>query len=498
MSDRIEISDAPAPAPTALATRRGKALLALLCTVAFLDLVDASIVNIALPVMGKELGFTVAQLQWVPSGYLLTYGGLMLLGGRAADLLGRRRVLIIGTVLFAVSSIVGGLAGSAEVMIGARLVQGAGAALMLPATLSILTTTFHGADRLKALGVWGAVSGAAGAIGVLAGGVLTAGPGWRWVMLVNPPVCLLLLIGIAVLVADDRRRARLSDFDLPGALLVTGGMLLLVYSLVTAPTIGWGALETLGGFTGAAVLLAAFVVNERRNGNPLLPASILRIKGLVAADITQLVATAGFTAMFFFLTLHMEAVLGYTPLQTGLAYLPLCLGIGIGSTLAGRLVARTGTRPMIVGGLLVAAAGLALLARVPVDGTYAGSLLPGLIVASVGLGAVFVAVTTAANAGVPQEAAGLAAALITASQQLGAAIGLAIFTAMAATRTNALLAAQHPELEALASGFQLALFGGAAALVVASVVALRVRSAGPPQGISTALTNPSARSSMSR
>ncbi|MGH8918130.1 MAG: MFS transporter, partial [Actinomycetes bacterium] len=346
MSDRIEISDAPAPPPTGLATRRGKALLALLCTVAFLDLVDASIVNIALPVMGKELGFTVAQLQWVPSGYLLTYGGLMLLGGRAADLLGRRRVLIIGTVLFAVSSIVGGLAGSAEVMIGARLVQGAGAALMLPATLSILTTTFHGADRLKALGVWGAVSGAAGAIGVLAGGVLTAGPGWRWVMLVNPPVCLLLLIGIAVLVVDDRRRARLSDFDLPGALLVTGGMLLLVYSLVTAPTIGWGALETLGGFTGAAVLLAAFVVNERRSGNPLLPASILRIKGLVAADITQLIATAGFTAMFFFLTLHMAAVLGYTPLQTGLAYLPLCLGIGVGSMLAGRLVARTGTRPM--------------------------------------------------------------------------------------------------------------------------------------------------------
>ncbi|MEJ3655124.1 MFS transporter [Actinomycetes bacterium KLBMP 9759] len=462
-------------APVGLSTRRGKAVLVLLCTVAFLDFVDASIVNVALPVMGEELGFTVAALQWVPSGYLLTYGGFMLLGGRAADLLGRRRVLVAGTLLFAVSSVAGGLADSAGVMVGARLVQGAGAALMLPATLSILTTTFRGADRHTALGIWGAVSGGASAIGVLAGGLLTAGPGWRWVMLVNPPICVLVLVGIAFLVADDRRSGRLADADLPGAALVTGGMLLLVYGLVTAPTVGWASIETLGGLAGAVAMLAAFAVHERRSAVPLLPPSILRIPGLVAADVTQLIAAAGFTAMFFFLTLYMESVLGYTPLQTGLAYLPLCVGVGIGSTVAGRITARAGARTVVVTGLLVAAVGLALLSRLAVDGTYVTTLLPGMAIASIGLGMVFVAVTTAANAGVPHRSAGLAAALINASQQLGAAVGLAVFTAMATSRTSSLLAAQHPEPAALTSGFQLALLGAAVALVAASLVGLRVR-----------------------
>jgi EmrB/QacA subfamily drug resistance transporter len=459
--------------PSFLATGRGKITLALLCAVAFLDFIDASIVNVALPAMRESLHFSVQSLQWVPSGYLLTYGGLMLLGGRAADLLGRRRVLVTGTVLFGVSSVVGGLAGSSEVMIGARLAQGAGAALMLPATLSMLTTMFQGTDRHKALGVWGGVAGGASAVGVLLGGVLTDGPGWRWVMLVNPPVCLLVLGGVYLLIAGDRRTGRLASFDLPGAILATTGMLLLVYSLVQAPNVGWGTTRTLGSLAGALALLGVFLLNERRSHDPLLSLSMFRIRGLAAADVTQLIAMAGFTAMFFFLSLYMETVLGYTPLQTGSAYLPLCVGVGIASGVAGQLISRTGTRALMIAGLLIAAAGLYLLSRIPVHGSYLADLLPGLLVASFGLGMLFVAVTTAATAGVPEDKAGLAAALISASQQLGAALGLAVFSALATSRSNGLLAERRPAVEALTSGFQRALLGAALVLVAATVVALR-------------------------
>jgi EmrB/QacA subfamily drug resistance transporter len=456
-----------------LATRPGKILLALLCGVAFLDFIDASIVNVALPAMRAALHFSVSGLQWVPGGYLLTYGGLMLLGGRAADLLGRRRVLAAGTVLFGAASVTGGLAPTAAIMIGARLAQGAGAALMLPATLSILTTTFQGTDRHKALGVWGGVAGAASAAGVLLGGVLTDGPGWRWVLLVNPPACLLVLGAVFRLIPGDRPAGRRGRFDLPGAALVTAGMLLLVYSLVEAPGAGWGAARTTGGLAGALVLLALFAVNERRRPDPLLPLSMLRVPGLAAADVTQLIAMAGFTAMFFFLSLYMESVLRYSALQTGAAYLPLCVGVGIAAGAAGKLAGRIGTRALIIGGLLVAAAGLGLLSRLPVGGSYLADLLPGLVVASLGLGAVFVGVTTAANAGVPAAQAGRAAALINASQQLGAALGLAVFTALATARTHGLLAGGQPPSAALTGGFQRALLGAAVALAAAAVVAVR-------------------------
>jgi EmrB/QacA subfamily drug resistance transporter len=460
---------------SSLATGRGKIMLTLLCAVAFLDFIDASIVNVALPAMRVGLHFSVSGLQWVPGGYLLTYGGLMLLGGRAADLLGRRRVLIAGTVLFGVSSIVGGLAPNSGVMVGARLAQGAGAALMLPATLSILTTTFQGTDRHKALGVWGGVGGAASAVGVLLGGVLTDGPGWRWVLLVNPPACLLVLGAVFLLIDGDRRAGRLAGFDLPGAILVTAGMLLLVYSLVEAPGAGWGTLRTIGGLAGAMALLALFALNERRSADPLLPWSMLRVPGLAAADVTQLIAMAGFAALFFFLSLYMETVLHYSAMRTGAAYLPLCLGVGIAAGVAGKLVSKAGTRPLIIAGLLIAAAGLALLSRVPVGGSYLTDLLPGLVVASFGLGTVFVAVTTAANAGIPADQAGRAAALINASQQLGGALGLAVFTALATARTHGLLAGGHSPAAALTAGFQRALLGAAVALGGAAVVAGRAR-----------------------
>ena len=309
--------------PSFLATRRGKLTLALLCAVAFLDFVDASIVNIAPPSIRRALHFSVQSLVWVPSGYLLTYGGFMLLGGRAADLLGRRRVLIAGVVVIGVSSLIGGFAESSGVLVGARLAQGLGAAFTLPAALSILTTSFkEGKDRNTAIGVWGGIAGIASAVGVLLGGLLTEGPGWRWVMFVNPIAVLLVLGGIYKLIADDRRRARLANFDALGAVLATCGMLLLVFALVKAPTVGWGTARTIAELAGALALLAAFVINELRVKNPLAPLSIFRINGLGFSNATQLVAFAGFLALFFFLTLYMQNVLGYSPIQTGAAYLP--------------------------------------------------------------------------------------------------------------------------------------------------------------------------------
>jgi EmrB/QacA subfamily drug resistance transporter len=465
---------ASAPQASFLSTRRGKLTLALLAAVAFLDFVDASIVNVALPSIRSDLHFSEQSLQWVPSGYLLTYGGFMLLGGRAADLLGRRRVLVAGTVLIGLSSLAGGFAQSSGVLVGARLAQGLGAAMMLPAALSILTTTYReGSERNKALGVWGAVGGLASAAGVLLGGLLTDGPGWRWVMFVNPVAAVLVLGGIFWLIADDGPRRRLQSFDARGALLATAGMLLLVYTLVEAPDAGWDAARTVGGLAGALVLLAAFVLNEQRVRNPLAPLSIFRINGLAYADVTQLIAFAGFLAMFFFLTLYMQNVLGYSPIETGLAYLPVTVGAGAAAGITSQLVGRTGTRPVIVAGALIAAGGVYYLSRVPVDGSYLSDLLPGLLVMSLGLGAVFVAVTTAANAGVPADKAGLAAALLNASQQLGGALGLAIFSAIATSRTADLLASHAPAAEALTEGFQRALLASSVFLVAAAVVGLR-------------------------
>jgi EmrB/QacA subfamily drug resistance transporter len=457
-----------------LGTRRGKLTLALLCSIAFLDFVDGPIVNIALPSIRHALHFSVAGLQWVPSGYLLTYGGFMLLGGRAADLLGRRRILISGMVVIGISSLVGGFAQSSGVLVGARLAQGLGAAMTLPAALSLLTTTFkEGKERNTALGVWGGVGGLAAAVGVLLGGLLTAGPGWRWVMFVNPIACVLVLGGVLRLIGADQRRNRIEDFDFLGALLATSGMLLLVYTLVKAPTVGWAAGRTIGELAGAFALLIAFVVNEQRVKRPLAPLAIFRIKGLAAADVIQLIAFAGFLAQFFFLTLYMQNVLGYSPIETGLAYLPVCFVTGAAAGAASQLLTRTGTRPVIIAGSLIAAVGVYLLSRVPVHGSYVSDLLPGMVVMSLGFGPVFVGVTTAANAGVPPDKAGLAAALVNASQQLGGALGLAIFTALATSRTNHVLAAHGSPAHALTSGVGRALLAGSIFIFVSALIAAR-------------------------
>jgi EmrB/QacA subfamily drug resistance transporter len=456
-----------------LDTQRGKRLLLVLCAVVFLDFVDASITNVALPHIRLALGFSVHTLQWVPSAYLLTFGGLMLLGGRLADLFGRKRMLLIGIAIVGTGSLVGGLAGSSGIFVAARLGQGVGAALMLPAALSTLTTTFAaGADRNRALGIWGAVAGLSSAIGILAGGALVEGPGWRWVMLVNPIACVLIVPAVLTVLPPDRPAAKTKRFDLPGSTLVTGGMLLLVFALVKAPTQGWSATATWLELAGAAALLVAFVFTERFVADPILPLSTFRIRGLVAANLTGLIGFAGMLTMFFFLTLYMQTVLGYSPLQAGAAYLPLTLGIGISAGAGAKLTTKVGSRAVICAGALIASGGLLLLAQVPVHGSYLPNILPGLMLVAFGVGPVFVGVTAAANTGATTKQAGVVAAIMNSSQQVGGALGLAIFSAIATSRTSHLLAGASIHTAATA-GFDHALLAGAAFAAAAALISLR-------------------------
>jgi EmrB/QacA subfamily drug resistance transporter len=463
-----------AAATSALSSRRGIAILLLLSIIQFMDILDASILNIALPSIKTDLGFSQQSLLWVVNGYILTYGGFLLLGGRMADLLGRRFVLVTGLMVFAGSSLLGGLAHTSSLLVGARFAQGVGAAMMSPAALSTLTSTFRSTrDRNTALGVWAAVSGIGGAAGVLFGGLLTEGPGWRWVLFINVPFSAVALLGAFALLNRERVRAgRLANFDALGAFLVTGGMLLLVYTLVKAPDVGWGAGRTVAELAGSAVLLAGFVVNELRVRNPLVPLSILKVKGVAAADATQLVAIAGFLPMFFFLTLYMQTVLGYSPVQTGVAYLPLTGGFIIAASISSQLFARIGTKPVVVLGTVISAAGLYWLSRVPIDGSYVSDILPGLLTVSIGMGGVFTGLTTAANAGVDQDKAGLAAGLLNTGQQLGAALGLAILSAVATAQTKSVLSAGDGLAQAATHGYQRALLVGAFIVLAATLVAL--------------------------
>ena len=459
---------------SSLSSRRGVVILLLLCLVQFMDILDSSILNIALPSIKNDLDFSQESLQWVVNGYVLTYGGFLLLGGRAADLLGRRRVLVTGLVVFAGASLIGGLAQTSSVLVAGRFVQGVGAAMLSPAALSTLTSTFRsGRDRNTALGAWGAVSGLGGAAGVLFGGLLTEGPGWRWVLFVNVPFSLIALFGAFALLRPERVRARLKNVDARGAFLVTGGMLLLVYTIVTAPDVGWGAARTISGLAVSALILAAFIVNELRVTNPLVPLSILRVKGVAAADGTQMAMVAGLLPMFFFLTLYMQTVLDFSPIQTGLAYLPFTGGIIVVAGISSQLFGRFGTKPFIVAGALVGAGGLYWLSRIPVDGTYVSDILPGLLVVAFGLGAVFVGATTAANAGIDEDKAGLAAGLLNTGQQLGGALGLAILSAIAAAQTTSLLdGGRNSVAEAATGGYERALVVGAGLVLAAAVVAL--------------------------
>jgi len=476
------ISDAAPPTPGSgadttarpLATAGGKRVLALLCAIAFLDFVDASITNIALPHIRRALQFSTQDLQWVPSAYLLTYGGFMLLGGRLADLLGRRDVLLAGSALLAAGSTAGGFAGSSGLFIAARLVQGIGAALMLPAALSTLTTTFSSdGERRSALGAWGATAGLSSAVGILAGGLLVQGPGWRWVMFINPIAIALLVPAILRILPRDRAAAATKRFDVPGAALITAAMLLLVFALVRAPIQGWGAPMTWVELAGAGALLVMFVLRERSAADPLLPLDVFRARGRAAANLTGLIGFAGMLAMFFFLTLYMQTVLGYSPFAAGAAYLPLTFAVGISAGVGAKLIERFGTRPAIFGGAVLAAGGMVLLARVPVHGSYARNILPATLLFAAGIGPVFVGVTSAATAGASSARAGLVAAILNSAQQVGGALGLAIFSAVATSRTAHLLATGTNGHAAAIAGYHRAFLLGGAFALAAAVISLR-------------------------
>ena len=480
------------PGASFLATRKGQLTLAFLCLVAFMDFMGFAIMTVALTTIQRDLHFSQQNLQWVISGYTVTYGGFLLLGGRLADLLGRRVTLVIGTAVFAITSVLGGAAPNAGTLVGARLAQGIGAALMTPAALSILTTTFNtSTDRVKALGAWGAMGGFSGVIGVFLGGVIAAGPGWRWVLYLNVPICAVVILAAYRLVSGEApRRSGLASFDTPGALLGTGGMLLLIYALVKAPDNGWGSAQTIGELVGAAVLLAGLVINELRHPNPVLPLSIFKIKGLAATDAAQILGLAGLNSAFFFISLYMQEVLHFSALRAGAAYVPIAAIVMVGSIGGSGLVPRLGTRPLIIAGAGIATGGLYWVSRIPVHGYYWTDIFPPLMIAGLGLGLVFVAVQIAGNGGVPPDKAGLAGALITASFQVGVALGLAILSALATARTHSLLSAHHTVPDALVGGYTRALL--AATFFVGAVVLIGLRTANtkgePPGGTPAEIT----------
>jgi EmrB/QacA subfamily drug resistance transporter len=445
--------------------------LLVLCGAQFLVVLDATIVNVALPSIQRALDFTEQNLQWVASGYALTFAGFLLLGGRAADLLGRRRILISGVLLFIAASLAGGLSTSAGMLIGARLVQGLGGAMMSPAALSLLTISFQGQDRAKALGVYGAIGGAGGAAGVLFGGLLASGPGWRWVLFVNVPLGIAIALAAPRLVSGSRQASRLRNLDVPGAFLVTGALLLLVYGLTRAPDVGWGSARTIGEFAAAAVLLAIFVINEARTAHALLPLRTFRLPGVTTANAAALLQFSAVIPVFFFLTLYLQQVLGYSALRAGLAFLPLAAGVVAIAPAASRLVSRFGPAPTLIAGPLVFAGGLAYLSRLPVHGTYPTDILPGLAMVAAGAGLGFVSIINAATGGVPRSNAGVAAGLVNTMQRIGSAVGLAVLTAVATARTRA-LAAQGHQVIAVVGGFDRAFLIAAGFAATASILGL--------------------------
>jgi EmrB/QacA subfamily drug resistance transporter len=465
------------PDGSQLSSRRGLLILLLLCGAQFLVVLDATIVNVALPSIQRALHFTEQNLQWVASGYALTFAGFLLLGGRAADRLGRRRIFMAGVLLFIAASLAGGLAASSGMLIGARLVQGLGGAMMSPAALSLLTTSFQGPDRAKALGIYGSIGGAGGAAGVLFGGLLTSGPGWRWVLFVNIPLGVAIAAAAPRLVSGSRQIFRLRDLDVPGALLVTGALLLLVYGLTRAPDVGWGNARTIGEFAGAAALLVMFVINEARSARALLPLRTFALPGVASANGAALLQFSAVIPVFFFLTLYLQQVLGYSALRAGLAFLPLAAGVIVIAPTASRLVSRFGPAPTLIAGPLVFAGGLVYLSRLPVHGTYLADILPGLAMVAVGAGLGFVSIINAATRGVPRGDAGVAAGLVNTMQRIGSSVGLAVLTAVATARTRALAAPGH-QVTAVVGGFDRAFLiagGFAAAASLLSLATARTR-----------------------
>src|ERR671929_120551 len=434
--------------------------LALLSAVQFMVVLDIAIVNVALPSIQIDLGFSQENLQWVISAYALVFGGFLLLGGRAADLLGRRRVFMTGIAVFTLASLLAGLAWSDVSLIAARSLQGLGAAVITPAALSILSTTFvEGRERNIALGAWGAVGGFGAAAGVLLGGVLTDALSWEWIFFVNVPVGVLGFV-LAPILLRESRDARVKSFDALGAVLVTAGLSSLVYAITQAGQDGWLAAKTVGFFAAAAVLIVGFLGWELRHPEPLMRLGILRIKTVSGANVAGFIMGTAMFAMFLMLTLYMQQVLGYSAMRTGVAYLAVAGTAIVWSAVAAQLVTRLGVRPVLVAGMAALTAGLLYFTQVSVGGSYVGDLLPGFLLIGFGIGFSFVPISIAALAGIEPAEAGLASGLINTSQQIGGALGIAALATIASSRTDDALAAGTAMHPALVDGFTAAFVAG--------------------------------------
>lgn len=454
-------------------------VLILLCASQFMVVLDFSIVNVALPSMQRDLGFSQQNLQWVISAYALTFGGFLLLGGRAADLLGRRRVFVAGLGLFSLASMVGGFARFQWVLIIARAFQGLGAAIVSPAALSILTTTFkEGAERNRALSIWGAVAAGGFAAGVLLGGILTDALSWRWVMFVNVPIGFVAIALSLVLLDKNREQAVSQHIDLIGAVTVTTGLVALVYALVQAPEAGWISLQTFLSLAISLILLSIFVAIESRSVSPLVPLRIFRRRMLVGANIIGLLMGTVAGSMTFILTLYMQEVLRYSALQTGLAFLPHALAAIVAAPIGSRLATKVGIKKTLVVGMVLAMLGLLLLTQIPVQGNFVRDLLPGTVIVGLAIVISLVATTIAATTGVSDSEQGLASGLFNTAQQVGGAIGLAILVAVSTERTNTLISriGNSPSAmrTALTGGFQSALFVAVGFATIGLIVAVLV------------------------
>ena len=456
---------------TATAKRKWLAL-ALLSVVQFMVVLDIAIVNVALPSIQVDLGFSQENLQWVISAYALFFGGFLLLGGRSADLLGRRRIFLGGLVVFTLSSLFAGLAWSEASLITARAFQGLGAAIITPAALSILSTTFHeGRERNIALGVWGAVGGFGAAAGVLMGGILTDALSWEWIFFVNVPVGVVAIV-LAPILLDESRDSSVKTFDLPGAALVTAGLSSLVYAITQAGQEGWLAGRTIGFAVASLVLLAGFVGWELRHPEPLMRFGLLRTKTVAGANVAGFIMGTAMFSMFLMLTLYMQQVLGYSAMETGVAYLAVAATAIIWSGVAAQLVTRVGVKPVLVSGMTFLTAGLIFFTQVSVGGSYVTDLLPGFLLIGVGIGFSFVPITIAALAGVEPAEAGLASGLINTSQQIGGALGIAALSTIATSRTDEAVSAGTAVPSALVDGFTNAFVAGAIIAGIGIVAAL--------------------------
>jgi EmrB/QacA subfamily drug resistance transporter len=444
-------------------------VLVLICFAQFMVVLDATVVNVALPSIQTDLHMTEANLQWIVNAYTLVFGGFLLLGGRAGDLLGRKRLFLGGVVVFTAASLLDGLSSSSGMLIGARSLQGLGAAFISPAALAIISTTFkEGSDRAKALGVWAAIAIGGSAVGLVLGGALTQAFSWPWIFFINVPVGVAVFLLSLRLVPESKDEALHRSFDIAGAVTVTGGLMSLVYAIVEAESKGWGSARTIGTFLVSAALLTGFVFIELRAKSPLVRLSIFRVRSLLTANVVMFLVASGLFAMFFFNSLYIQRVLGYGPLKAGLAFLPFTGGILVSAGFGSAFAPRVGVRIVSAIGIVVGAAGLLLLTRLPVHGSYAADVLPALLLTALGLGAVFVSLTLVATTGLEDHDQGLASGLFNTSQQVGGALGLAILTTIAAGRTTH---ATGSEAAKLVHGFHYA-FAGSAVFMLAALVSL--------------------------